>query len=102
MVKKRTVPKPAMKKMFNKKEIAEFATKLSKWGDRLSPDERVLLNILLHDADNGSVGPAKVKIKGSIKDLALSALKTTVGSNNFCTKEDRAYKEWHRTAVGMS
>ena len=100
MAKRKPSEKSTMKKTFDKKEISEFASKLSKWGDRLSPDERVLLNILLHDADNGSVGPAKVKLKGSIKELALSALKTTMGSNNFCTKEDRAYTEWHRTAVG--
>jgi hypothetical protein len=101
MVKKQGSAKNVLKKTFVKSEINDFATKLSKWGERLSPDERVLLNILLHDADNGSVGPAKVRLKGSFKELTLSALKTTVGSNNFCTKEAHAYTEWHRTAVGM-
>jgi hypothetical protein len=101
MVKKQGSAKNVLKKTFDKNEINDFATKLSKWGERLSPDERVLLNILLHDADNGSVGPAKVRLKGGLKELTLSALKTTVGSNNFCTKENRAYTEWHRTAVGM-
>jgi hypothetical protein len=101
MVKKKGTAKNVLKKTFDKNEIKDFATKLSKWGESLSPDERVLLNILLHDADNGSVGPAKVGLKGSFKELTLRALKTTVGSNNFCTQEDRAYTEWHRTAVGM-